>query len=52
MEIKKIAGWAVVIFLAYYLLTTPTGAADAMQNLFGLLHTAWHNLSNFFGSIQ
>ncbi len=32
MPIKKIVTWAIVIFLAYYLVTKPTGAANAMHN--------------------
>ena len=31
MQIKKIAGWAVVVFLAWYLFTQPAAAGNAVQ---------------------
>jgi hypothetical protein len=51
MQVKKIAGWAVVVFLAYYLLTRPTGAANAVQHLFGLLENAGSSLATFFNNL-
>jgi hypothetical protein len=51
MPVKKIVGWVVVIFLVYYLLTRPTGAANAMQNLFGLLKDAGSSLATFFNNL-
>ena len=48
MNFKKIAGWAVVIFLVWFLVSNPTGAAHALT---GLLHTAkgvGNSLSTFF----
>ena len=35
MQIKKIAGWAVVVFLAWYLFTQPAAAGNAVQQPFG-----------------
>jgi hypothetical protein len=51
VSLKKILGWAVVIFIAYYLFTSPTGAASVMQALFHLLSDAGHSLANFLFSI-
>ena len=51
MQVKKIAGWAVVVFLAYYLLTKPTGAANAVQNLLGLLKDAGSSLATFLNNL-
>jgi hypothetical protein len=52
MEIRKIAGWAVTVFLAYYLLTRPVGASHAMESLFGLLRTFGDSVAAFCRSIS
>jgi hypothetical protein len=46
-SLKKIAGWAVVIFIAFYLFTEPTTAAGAMRGLFHLLNQAASSLATF-----
>ena len=51
MQAKKIIGWAVVVFIAYYLLTKPTGAATAVHNLFNLLKHAGTSLATFLNSL-
>jgi hypothetical protein len=51
MQVKKIAGWAVVVFLAWYLFTKPTGAANAVQHLFGLLENAGSSLATFLNNL-
>jgi hypothetical protein len=51
MNLKKIAGWAVVVFLAYYLLTKPTGAANAVHNGFDLLRQAGSSIATFLNSL-
>ena len=51
MNAKKIAGWAVIIFLAWYLLTNPTGAAHAMTNLMHLLKQVGNSIATFFNSL-
>ena len=51
MNVKKVVTWAIVIFLVWYLVTDPTGAAHAMQNLFGLLRSAGNSLATFFNSL-
>jgi hypothetical protein len=51
MQAKKIIGWAVVVFIAYYLLTKPTGAAGAVHNLFNLLKQAGSSIATFLNSL-
>ena len=51
MPVKKIVGWAGVIFLVYYLVTKPTGAANAMHNLFNLLRSAGSSLATFLNAL-
>jgi hypothetical protein len=51
MQAKKIIGWAVVVFIAYYLLTKPTGAANAVHNLFNLLKQAGSSIATFLNSL-
>ena len=51
MNAKKIAGWAVVVFLAWYLFTRPTGAANAVHNLFNLLKAAGTSIATFLNSL-
>lgn len=51
MQAKKIIGWAVVVFIAYYLLTKPTGAANAVHNLFNLLKAAGSSIATFLNSL-
>jgi hypothetical protein len=51
MNVKKIVGWAVVIFLAWYLFTKPTGAATAVHSLFNLLKQAGTSVATFLNSL-
>jgi hypothetical protein len=51
MNVKKIATWAVVIFLAWYLFTKPAAAAGAIHNLFNLLKSAGSSLATFLNSL-
>lgn len=51
MQIKKVAGWAVVVFLAWYLITKPTGAGHAVQHLIGLLKSAGSSLATFLNNL-
>ena len=45
--ITRIAGWALVAFLAYYLLTNPDGAAGVVLGILGGLQHAAAALSQF-----
>lgn len=51
MPVKKIVTWAVVVFLVYYLVTKPTGAANAMHTLFNMLRSAGSSLATFLNSL-
>ena len=51
MNAKKIAGWAVIIFIAYYLLTSPTGAANFVHNILNLLKHAGTSIATFLNSL-
>ena len=51
MQLKKIAGWAVVVFLAWYLFTQPTAAGNAVHNLFDLLQQAGSSIATFLNSL-
>jgi hypothetical protein len=51
MSLKKILGWAVVVFIAYYLFTQPTGAASAMRGVFHVLKEAGRSLATFLSSL-
>jgi hypothetical protein len=51
MNVKKVLGWAVIIFLAWYLISNPTGAAHAMTNLLNALKGIGNSLATFFNSL-
>ena len=51
MQLKKIVGWAVVIFLAWYLFTRPVGAGHAVQHVFGLIKTAGSSVATFLSNL-
>lgn len=51
MPVKKIVTWLVVVFLVYYLVTRPTGAANAMHSLFNVLKSAGSSLATFLNSL-
>jgi hypothetical protein len=51
MQLKKIAGWAVVVFIAYYLLTKPTGAGHFVQTVIGWLKDAGSSIATFLNSL-
>jgi len=48
---KKIVGWVVVVFLAWYLITQPTAAGHAVHNLFSLLQHAGSSIATFLNSL-
>lgn len=51
MKLKSLLGWAVLVFIAYYLFTNPSGAGhNAGQLLEGLKH-AGNSLATFLGSV-
>lgn len=52
MNLKKLLGWAVVIFIAYYVLTDPTAAGGTAHHLINDLKGAGNSLASFFNSVQ
>jgi len=51
MQLKKVLGWAVVVFLAWYLFTQPAAAGNAVHNLLNLLQQAGSSIATFLSSI-
>ena len=51
MQINKVAGWGVVVFLAWYLFTQPAAAGNAVHNLLGLLQQAGSSIATFLNSL-
>ena len=51
MKIKKILGWAVIVFLAFYLVTQPTAAGHVVHNILDGLKNAGNSLATFLNSI-
>jgi hypothetical protein len=47
MPAKKIVGWVIVVFLVWYLLTNPDGAATFGSHLINGLKSAGNSLSKF-----
>jgi hypothetical protein len=51
MPTKKIVGWLLAIFVVWYLLTNPDGAAHFGQHLLSGLRSAGDSLSKFVSSL-
>ena len=51
MKLKPIITWAIVIFLAYYLVTQPTGAGHFIHSILNGLKNAGSSLATFLNSI-
>ena len=51
MKVKTVLGWAVVIFIAYWLLTRQAAASGAVHHLLGVLKSAGANISAFLNSL-
>lgn len=49
--LKKIITWAIVIFIVFYLLTQPQGAANVITNLLNFLKDAGNSLATFVNSL-
>ena len=49
--LKKIITWAIVIFLVFYLLTQPQGAANVINGILNLLKDAGNSLATFVNSL-
>jgi hypothetical protein len=51
MQMKKVLGWAVVVFLAWYLFTQPAAAGNTVHNLLNLLTQAGNSVVTFLQSL-
>jgi len=51
MGLKKVAGWAVVLFLAWYLFTQPAATGDAVHNLLNMAQQAGQSIATALSHI-
>lgn len=51
MPVKKIVGWLIVVFVVWYLLTNPDGAATFGRHVLDGLRSAGNSLSKFVSSL-
>jgi len=51
MPTKKIVGWLLVVFVVWYLLTNPDGAAMFGQHVLSGLRSAGNSLAKFVSSL-
>ena len=51
MKLKPVITWAIVIFVAFYLVTQPTAAGHAVHNILSGLESAGNSLATFFNSL-
>jgi len=49
--VKKVLTWGGIIFVVYYLATSPTGAAHFVHSAFNWLHQAGNSMSRFVNSL-
>ncbi len=48
---KKVLGWAVIAFIAFYIVTQPVAAGHAFHGLLGGLKIAATSLGTFFANV-
>lgn len=49
--LKKVLTWGGIVFVVYYLATSPTGATHFVHSAFNWLHTAGNSMSRFVNSL-
>jgi hypothetical protein len=49
--VKKVVTWALVVFVVFYLLTDPNGAAAFVSHVLNGLKSAGHSLSTFVSKL-
>jgi hypothetical protein len=49
--LRKVIMWAIVIFIVYYLATSPSGAAHFVHSAYNGLHSAANSMSKFINSL-
>jgi len=50
-RMRTVIGWAVVIFIGWWIISNPQGAAATMTNLLDGLKGVGTGLATFFGSL-
>jgi len=48
---KKVVGWLAIAFVAFYLVTNPTGAASAVRGAGGLLTDGFDSVVTFLTNV-
>lgn len=51
MNVKKLLMWAAIAFVVYFLITSPTAAADVVETIASGLGSAANSLQTFAGSL-
>ena len=51
MSVRKVLGWAIAIFVVYFLATEPAAADHAVRSVLGVLQSAAHSMSTFITGI-
>jgi hypothetical protein len=49
--VRKIVTWGLVLFVVFYLVTDPTGAATFVHSIFNGLHSVASSLATFVNSL-
>jgi len=49
--LRKVITWAIVLFIVYYLVSNPSGAAGVVHHAFNGLRSAGNSLSRFVSSL-
>lgn len=49
--LRKVITWGIVIFIVYYLVSDPGGAAGVVHNALNGLRSAGNSLANFVSSL-
>ena len=51
MTIRKVIAWGLVIFIAWFIISDPHGAAHAATSLLNTIKGVGNSLSQFFNSL-
>jgi hypothetical protein len=49
--LKKVLGWAIVVFIAFYLISDPNSAGGTVHHIVNGLHSAGTSLAKFVSSL-
>jgi hypothetical protein len=51
MKLKQVITWAIVLFIAFYLVTQPVAAGHVVSNILNGLKSAGSSIATFLNSI-